>query len=132
MNEGICKVCGKVFGKIRSNQKVCQDCKTRIKREYNAWLNAPYRTRLVHCMVCGKTIGKSRRFHTCSEACATMLNTITSDIRRERCKGFRKQGGKTKPSKPMSALGQRIEEARALGMEYGEYMAMKYMKGENE
>lgn len=41
-----------------------------------------------------------------------------------------KQGGRVKPPKPLSPLGQRIAEAKALGMEYGEYMAMRYMKGE--
>ncbi len=132
MNEGICKVCGKVYGKNRSNQKVCPDCKTRIRQEYSMWLNAPRRVRLVRCIVCGKPIEQSLRFHTCSDTCATTLNTITSDIRKQRYKKLRKQGGRVKPPKPMSKLGQRIAEARALGMEYGEYMVMKYMKGENE
>lgn len=82
------------------------------------------------CIVCGKPIEQSLRFHTCSDTCATTLNTITSDIRKQRYKKLRKQGGRVKPPKPMSKLGQSIAEARALGMEYGEYMAMRYMKGE--
>lgn len=39
-----------------------------------------------------------------------------------------KKNNVSKKVKPMSKLGQHIAEAKALGMEYGEYMAMKYMK----
>ena len=122
MDEAFCEICGQAFIKKRKNQQYCAVCKDRIKREYKAWISKPYRQKLLYCIVCGKEIKRKRSPHTCSDRCAAILSSIASGIRAEQCKKV----------KPMSKLGQRIAEAKALGMEYGEYMAMKYMKGENE
>lgn len=132
MDEASCEICGHAFIKKRKDQKYCAVCKDRIKKEYKAWLNKPHRQKLLYCIVCGKEIKRKRSPHTCSDRCAAILSSIASGIRAEQCKKKNKEKQCVKKVKPMSKLGQRIAEAKALGMEYGEYMAMRYMKGESE
>lgn len=130
MDEAFCKICGQAFTKKRKDQKYCAVCKDRIKREYKAWEDKPYRKKLLYCIVCGKEIKRKRSPNTCSVRCANILRSIASGIRAEQCKKQNKKKRRVKKVKPMSKLDQRIAEAKALGMDYGEYMAMRYMKGE--
>lgn len=130
MDEAFCEICGQAFTKKRNDQKYCAVCKDRIKREYKAWANKPCREKLLYCIVCGKEIKRKRSQNTCSVRCANILSSIASGIRAEQCKKQNKKKRRVKKVKPMSKLGQRIAEAKALGMDYGEYMAMRYMKGE--
>ena len=130
MDEAFCEICGQAFTKERKNQRYCAVCKDRIKRDYEVWISKPYRQKRLHCIVCGKEIKRKRSQHTCSKRCAAILSSIASGIRAEQCKKQNKKKRRVKKVKPMSKLGQRIAEAKALGMDYGEYMAMRYMKGE--
>lgn len=133
----ICKICGKEFN-TNCNGKYCPSCIDRICSQYVDYLSQPKRTYLKTCMVCGKPIKRGPhtsnmrgRATTCSDDCHRAQVYITSVYRANRANQLRKKRRGLKPkTEGRSLLAIREEEARKLGMSYGEYMARRRMAAE--
>ena len=132
-----CKICGKVFN-TANNGKYCTSCIDRICSQYSEYLSQPKRVYLKSCMVCGKPIKRGAhtsslrgRATTCSEDCHHALVYITQIYRANRANQLRKKRRGLKPkTEGRSLLAIREDEARKLGISYGEYMARLYMAAE--
>lgn len=133
----ICKICGKEFN-TNCNGKYCPSCIDRICSQYVDYLSQPKRTYLKTCMVCGKPIKRGPhtsnmrgRATTCSEDCHRAQAYITSVYRANRANQLRKKRRGLKPKTGgRSLLAIREDEARKLGITYGEYMARRRMAAE--
>lgn len=133
----ICKICGKEFT-TNSNGKYCPSCIDRICSQYVDYLSQPKWTYLKTCIVCGKTIKRGPhnsnmrgRATTCSDDCRHALVCITQKYRANRANQLRKKRRGLKPETGgRSLLAIREDEARKLGITYGEYIARRRMAAE--
>lgn len=135
----ICKICGNEFN-AKTNGKYCQSCIDRICSQYIEYLSQPKRGYLKNCMVCGKPIKRGPhtssmrgRATTCSDNCHRAQVYITSVYRANRANQLRRKRRRIKPKTKTggrSLLAIREDEARKLGISYGEYMARLYMAAE--
>ncbi len=132
-----CKICGKDFD-TNGKGKYCKRCQARILSQYKAWLAMERHVYLKTCIVCGKKIergihqsGERGYATTCSRECRHILESITATYRYNRAKKLcEKRRGIIKPAKGRSLLAIREDEARKLGISYGEYMARRRMAAE--
>ncbi len=134
-----CEICGKEYETV-SNGKYCKSCRDRIVREYDEHLQQPKRTQHKTCIICGKKIErgpylKGNRGHvmTCCNDCQRVLQSLTASYRYQRGNELKKRRrGITKKLRKgeRSFLAICEDEARKLGITYGEYMARRRMAAE--
>ena len=134
-----CEICGKEYETV-SNGKYCKSCRDRIVREYDEHLQQPKRTQHKTCIICGKKIErgpylKGNRGHlmTCCNDCQRVLQSLTASYRYQRGNELkRKRRGIAAKRKngERSFLAICEDEARKLGITYGEYMARRRMAAE--
>lgn len=134
-----CEICGKEYETV-SNGKYCKSCRDRIVREYDEHLQQPKRTQHKTCIICGKKIErgpylKGNRGHvmTCCNDCQRVLQSLTASYRYQRGNELkRKRRGIAEKRKngERSFLAICEDEARKLGITYGEYMARRRMAAE--
>ncbi len=134
-----CEICGKDYETV-SNGKYCKSCRDRIVREYDEHLQQPKRTQHKTCIICGKKIErgpylKGNRGHvmTCCNDCQRVLQSLTASYRYQRGNELKKRRrGITKKLRKgeRSFLAICEDEARKLGITYGEYMARRRMAAE--
>lgn len=134
-----CAICGSNF-ETSSNGKYCENCKKRIVREYDEHLKLPKRCQHKMCIICGKEIKrgpylKGNRGHvmTCSNDCQHVLQSLTASYRYQRANdGKKRRRGIARKNKAgkRSFLAICEDEARKLGITYGEYMARRRMAAE--
>ena len=74
------------------------------------------------CMICGKEFESERHARICSTRCRTIRKEEMKREQRERQKNPVTQN----PQKRQSKITEINEAARAVGMTYGKYVAMKY------
>ncbi|KMO85681.1 hypothetical protein AB840_12140 [Megasphaera cerevisiae DSM 20462] len=128
-----CEICGNEF-EINSKQKYCPVCKERVVTEYEKILTRQ-RKKSTECLICGASMENSHSMHACSPKCQKILNALTAEFRKKRYADRRAKKSMPhyrKNGKKMSRLGRHIEEARAMGMQYGEYMGWRYMQKKQE
>lgn len=134
-----CEICGQEF-KTNGNAKYCKSCRERIVREYDEHLKQTKRTQHKTCIVCGRKIErgaylKGNRGHvmTCCNDCQHVLQSLTASYRYQRGNELKRKrrgiAGKRK-SGERSFLAICEDEARKLGITYGEYMARRRMAAE--
>lgn len=131
-----CEICGKEYETV-SNGKYCKSCRDRIVREYDEHLQQPKRTQHKTCIICGKKIErgpylKGNRGHvmTCCNDCQRVLQSLMASYRYQRGNELKKRRrGITKKLRKgeRSFLAICEDEARKLGITYGEYMARRRM-----
>lgn len=133
--KGKCAICGAEFDRPAHNGRsmYCDDCRNRIISTYEARIKAHELKRLLNCLICGAP-NHSTKMLTCCETHARMLNGILSACRKTRMAAYarerRKKGGSpevhyTPKKKPLCKIDQDAHDAKAAGMSYGQYMALK-------
>lgn len=135
MSKGKCIICGAEFDRPAHNGRsmYCDDCRNRIISTYEARIKAHELKRLPNCLICGAP-NHSTKMLTCCETHARMLNGILSAARNARnnrlSREYHRKGGKPKETytpkkKPLCKIDQDAHDAKAAGMSYGQYMALK-------
>ena len=82
-------------------------------------------TKLKICKVCGREFFGLSTAKTCSPACKKESKRVQEAVRRIKVREEQESSKKN-----MSELARLNEEARAAGMSYGQYVAMKYVEKE--
>ena len=82
---------------------------------------------IIKCGICGKEFEGAGNRKYCSNECSHIAYTQQNKERWQREKGKPRERNK-KPKKRKSQLDAINAEARKLGMTYGQYQAMKYVK----
>ena len=134
-SKGKCAICGAEFERPAHNGRsiYCDDCRNRISSTYEARVKAHEMKRLPNCLICGAP-NHSRKMLTCGDEHAQMLNGILSACRKTRNNKLSREYHKKKASpkehytptkKPLCKIDQDAHDAKAAGLSYGQYMALK-------
>lgn len=135
MSKGKCIICGAEFDRPAHNGRsvYCDDCRNRIVSAYEARIKAHELKRMPNCLICGAP-NHSTKMLTCCETHARMLNGILSACRKTRMAAYarehRKKAGVRKCTIHLRKsrfvkIDQDAHDAKAAGMSYGQYMALK-------
>lgn len=124
-----CIACGEpLVNKRFEGQKVCDNCKARILE--NRRHNKEHKN-LKRCVVCGGPLPKGKSVH-CSNKCRAIWEAVWEDEHHEQRLAaskehnkFRRTGRRTGWKPNFENLHADMRRAKARGLSYGYYMAMK-------
>ena len=122
-----CEICGKRFTSYTKNNtksKFCGVCKQRIIDWHTKHREETSDT----CIVCGAPLKDPKKSPTCEGRCRQIDKVVMANYRKQQ----RRHDGAVRMAKlqekPKDRLTLLAEEARAHGMDYGTYTALKYVK----
>lgn len=125
-----CSLCGKTYTDLAHRYgplHECPDCRAKIHDRYMIFKK---RQHTDTCIYCGQPL-KNTNYG--AMACGYKHSHRISSIEyRYRPRKHPKPGTVPKRRKTKSHLARCIDEARAMGLSYGQYMAWKFSKGESE
>lgn len=119
-----CRVCGKQFQSNVNNQTICDNCREKLTKRYDAFKQSGSKNP-TSCIICGKKIephGSQNKHYTCSPECAYLMKFIAS----WKCQQRKKEREKMTVKIPsIKRLDRNIAAAKEAGLSYGIYMAKK-------